>query len=128
MDQRQDEFRMDDSGATEHMTQDPAGFEDCMPETVEQHVKGASGTLLPIVGYGHLHLERIGNFEGPPRELARERVAHMPNPGKHNLFSMKRLAQSLDGPKHFYPTDAVIRPRRGGKPLTFRPLRPQNGS
>ena len=128
--QRQDEVWVGDSGATEHMTQDPSGLEDYELAPVGQRVEVAGGTHLPIAGYGSLRLlvdQGLGDFRGPARELALERVAHVPNLGQHNLLSVKRLAQSFDAPMRFYPAAAVIRPRRGGKPLIFRPLRPEYG-
>lgn len=62
------------------------------------------------------------DFKGLTRELAQERVAHVPNLGKHNLLSTKRLARVFDEPMSVYSAAAVIRRRRGGKPLIFRRL------
>ena len=43
---------MGDSGATEHMTQDPSGLEDYELAPAEQRVEGAGGCHLSIAGYG----------------------------------------------------------------------------
>lgn len=49
-----------------------------------------------------------------------ERVAHVLNVGQYNLLLMTQLIR-------FYPTTAVILPRSGGRSLTFRLPRPENG-
>lgn len=119
---------MDDSGKTEYMTQDPAWLEDYTPAPAGQRIDGSGGILLPVAGYGRLLLpvdQGIANFKGPAHVLALERVAHVPNPRKHNVFSMKRLAQSLDELIRF--DAAVIRLRSGDKSLIFRHLRLANG-
>lgn len=57
--------------------------------------------------------QRIGNFKGPTRELALERVANMPNFGQDNLLFIKRLRQSLHMPVIFHPTSVVAHSHRG---------------
>ena len=112
------------------MTQDPTGLEDYTPAPAGDRVESAGGTLLPVAGYGHLRLlvdQGNDNFTNSTRQLTLKHVAHVPNLGQHNLLSTKRLAQFFDAPMRVYPAAAVIRPRRGGKPLLFRPLRPENG-
>ena len=127
---RGSEFWANDSGATEHMTRDPLGLEDYTPAPAGERVEIAGGDFLPVTGYGRLRLQvdqSNGRFTGLTRELVLERVAHVPNLGQKNLLSTKRLTQSYDAPMRIYPAAAVIRPRRGGKSLIFRPLRPENG-
>ena len=68
-----------------------------------------------------------GGFRGPTRELTLAHVAHVPNLGNHNMTSMKRLTRVFAEPMCIYPAAAVIRPRRGGKPLIFRSLHRENG-
>lgn len=46
--QRHDEFWMENSGATEHMTHDPSGLEDFELTTAGQHMEDAGCTLLPV--------------------------------------------------------------------------------
>lgn len=121
-----DEFWVDDSSATEHMMQDPGGLEE--PGTSGKACGGRRRYPFPIAGYGCLRFpvdQGVRNVKGRARELALERVAHVPDLGQHNLFTMKRLAQSFDAPMRFYPADAGIRPRSGGKPLIFRLLEPE---
>ena len=48
--QRQDEFWVGDSGATEHMTQDPGGLEEYELAPAGQRVEGADGSHLSIAG------------------------------------------------------------------------------
>ena len=127
---RGSEFWANDSGATEHMTQDPTGLEDYTPAPAGDRVESAGGALLPVAGYGHLRLlvdRGDDHFTDSTRQFKLKHVAHVPNLGQHNLLSTKRLAQSFDAPMRIYPAAAVIHPRRGGKPLRFRPLRPENG-
>lgn len=79
--QRQDKFCVDDSGATEYMTQDPAGLEDYVPPPARQRVEGAGGIFLPVVGYRCICLlvdQVAGNVMGPTRQLVLERVTHVP--------------------------------------------------
>lgn len=69
---------MEDSGATDYMTQDPVGLKDYVPAPAGQHVQGVGGILLSVVGYGRVHLlvsQGIGNFKDPALELALKRVA-----------------------------------------------------
>lgn len=90
---------MNDSGGTEQITQDPAGLANFKPTPVGRRVEGAGGIFLPVAGYGRLCLlvdQGTRNFMGPTHELALKRVAYVPNLGKHNLISMKQLAQSFD--------------------------------
>lgn len=90
--QRQDEFWVDDHSATEYMRQDPAHFVD-VPAPVGPRVKGAGGIILSMVGCGNLCLlvnQGIGNFKSPMRDLALECIAHVPNLGQYNLLSTKR--------------------------------------
>ena len=111
------EFWANDSGVTEHMTRDPLGLEDCTPAPAGERVESAGGDFLPVTGYGRLRLQvdqSNSRFTGLTRELILERVAHVPNLGQQNLLSTKRLTQ-------------IYHPRRGGKSLIFRPLRPENG-
>lgn len=54
VDQRQNEFWVDGSGATEHMTPNPSGLEDYVPALVGQRMEGAGGILLPVAGYGRV--------------------------------------------------------------------------
>ena len=127
---RESEFWANDSGATEHMTRDPLGLEDYTPAPAGERVESVGGDFLPVTGYGRLRLQvdqSNGRFTGLTRELILELVAHVPNLGQQNLLSTKRLTQFYDAPMRIYPAAAVIRPRRGGKSLIFRPLRPENG-
>lgn len=64
-------------------------------------MEGAGGAQLPIAGHERLCLqvdERAEDVWGPERELALERVTHVPNLGLHNLLLVKRYAQSSDAP------------------------------
>lgn len=86
------------------MTQDAVGLDDYVPAPAGQLVEGASGILLPMAVCGCLYLladQGIGNAKVPTRELAFKRVECVPNLGRHNLLSVKRLAQSFDAPMRF---------------------------
>lgn len=123
------EFRVVNSDATEHMTQDPGGLEDYELSPAGQHVEGGSGSDVTTARYGRLRLlvdQGVGDFLGPARELSLKRVAHVPNLGQHNLLSVKPFVQSIDAPMRFYLVGAVIRPRSGDRPLIFHPLRSEN--
>ena len=113
------------------MTQDPTG-----PGGLHAGTRRESEWRAPVVissrcqdtgVFAYRVDQRNGRFTGLTRELVLERVAHVPNLGQQNLLSTKRLTQSYDAPMRIYPAAAVIRPRRGGKSLIFRPLRPENG-
>ena len=68
-----------------------------------------------------------GTFKGATRELTVDRVAHVPNLGRHSLLSTKRLTTAFDAPMRVYPAAATIRPRFGCKTLVFRSLCPETG-
>lgn len=124
--QRQYEFWVVDSDATECITQDPGGMEDYELAPAEQRVKDGSGFHMTTARYGRLRLlvdQGVRDVLRPARELALKRVAHVPNLGQHNLISVKPFAQSNDAPIQFYLAGAIIRPRSGGRLLIFHPLR-----
>ena len=125
-----DEFWAGDSGASESMTADDTGFEDYERAPPGDRVESAGGKFLPVAGYGRLSLlvdQGNGNFRSETQQLTLERVAHVPELGHHNLISAKALAKTLDAPMRVYPAAAVTRPRHGGKSLTFKTLRRDNG-
>lgn len=69
---------MDDSGATENITQDTAGFKHYVPATARQSVEGAGGIILPVAKNGYLYLlvdSGIEHFKAPWRL---DRAAHAP--------------------------------------------------
>ena len=68
-----------------------------------------------------------GTFKGTICELTLDHVAHVPNLGRHNLLSTKRLTTALDALMRVYPAAATIGPRFGRKTLVFRSLRPETG-
>ena len=68
-----------------------------------------------------------GTFKGATRELILDRVAHVPELGRRNQLSTKRLTTAFDAPMRVYPAAATIRPRFGRKTLGFRSLRPETG-
>lgn len=77
--QHQDEFCVDDSGVTEHMTQ---GDYELAP--LGQLVEGSCDSHLPIAGYRRqrpLVDNEVGDVHGPARDLALKRVALVPNLG-----------------------------------------------
>ena len=126
----EDEYLVEDSGATENMTQDSSNLEDCAPPPPGDEVESASGVVLPVGGYGRRRLlvdQDNGTFTGATRELTLDRVVHVPKLGRHNLFSIKRLTTGFDAPMRVYPAAATIRPRFGRKTLAFRSLRPETG-
>ena len=88
----EDEYWVADSGATENMTQDSSHLEDCKPPTPGDEVESAGGVFLPDAGYRRLRLlvdQDNDTFKGVTRELTLDRVAHVPNLGRHNLLSTK---------------------------------------
>ena len=46
-----DEFQVDNGGATENMTQDPAGLEEFVPAPEGLGVEGTSTIVFPVAGY-----------------------------------------------------------------------------
>ena len=112
------------------MTQDSSHLEDCTPPAPGDEVESACGCFLPVAGCGRLRLlvdQDNGTFEGATRELTVDRVAHVPNLGRHNLLSTKRFTTAFDAPVRVYPAAATIRPRFGCKTLVFRSLCPETG-
>ena len=112
------------------MTQDSSHLEDCTPPAPGDEVESADGCFLPVAGYGRLRLlvdQGNGTFKGATRELTVDRVAHVPNLGRHNLLSTKRFTTAFDAPMRVYPAAATIRPRFGWKTLVFRSLCPETG-
>ena len=112
------------------MTQDLSHLEDCTPPAPGDEVESAGGCFLPVARYRRLRLlvdKGNGTFKGATRELTVDRVAHVPNLGRHNLLSTKRLTTAFDAPMRVYPAAATIRPRFGCKTLVFRSLYPETG-
>ena len=75
------------------MNQDSSHLEDYTPPAPGDEVESAGGCFLPVAGYGRLRLlvdQGNGTFKGATRELTVDRVAHVPNLGRHNLLSTKR--------------------------------------
>ena len=92
---------MADSGATDYTTQDSSHLEDFPPPAPGDEVESAGGCFFPVAGYGRLRLlvdQGNGTFKGATRELTVDRVAHVPNLGRHNLLSTKRLTTAFDAP------------------------------
>ena len=52
----EDEFWVEDSGATENMTQDSSNLDDYTPPTPGDEVESAGGVSIPVAGYGRLRL------------------------------------------------------------------------
>ena len=89
------------SGATEYMTQDSFHLEDYTPPAPGHEVESAGGCFLPVAEYGRLRLlvdPGTGTFKEATRELTVDRVGHVPNLGRHNLLSTKRLTTAFDAP------------------------------
>ena len=83
------------------MTQDSSHLEDYTPPAPEDEVESADGCFLHVAGYGRLRLlvdQGNGTFKGVTRELTVDRVVHVPNLGRHNLLSTKRLTTAFDVP------------------------------
>ena len=83
------------------MTQDSSHLEDYTPPAPGDEVESAGGCFLHVAGYGRLRLlvdQGNGTFKGVTRELTVDRVAHVPNLGRHNLLSTKRLTTAFDAP------------------------------
>ena len=119
----EDEYWVADSGATENITQDASNLEDYTPPPPGEDIESANGVFLPVAGYGRLRLlvdQDNGTFKGATREL--NRVAHVPELGRHNLLSAKRLTTAFDAPMRVYPATATIEPHFGRKTLVFRSL------
>lgn len=98
---RDDEFWVADSGATEHMTSSAANLRDYHTTSTTDRVVTADGKFLPIAGYGRLHLEvdqDTGDFTGTTEDLELQRVAHVPQMDNHNLRSVTKLSKSLHAP------------------------------
>ena len=68
-----------------------------------------------------------GTYKGATRELNLDRVAHVPQLGRNNLFSAKRLTTAFDAQMRVYPAAATFRSHFGRKTLIFRSLRPETG-
>ena len=112
------------------MTQESSNLKDYTPVPPGDEVESASGSILPVTGYGRLRLlvdQDNGTFKGATRELTLDRVAHVPKLGRHNLLSTKQLRTALDALMRVYPAAAPIRPRFGRKMLVFHSLRPETG-
>ena len=117
---------MTDSAATENMTQDSSNLQDYTPAPSGDEVESAGVVFVFGPEYGRLRLlvdQDNNTFKGAMRELTTDRVAHVPNLGRHNLLSGKRLTTAFDAPMRVYPAAATIRPRFGRKSLVFRSLR-----
>ena len=93
-------------------------------EITSQRVRGY---MVPLSYRGDRLDQEDGDFRGPTRDFTLEHIALVPNVRKHNLIYTKGLTRVFDEPMRIYPTVVAIRPRRGGKPLIFRPLRRENG-
>ena len=122
---------MADSGATENLTPDPSHLEDYTLPPPGDEVESVGGVFRFVAGYERLRLladRDNGSFKGATRELTLDRVAHVPNLGRHNLLSTKRLTTAFDAPMRVYPAATTILPRFGRKTLIFRSLRPESGS
>ena len=110
----EDEYWAADSDATENMTQDLSNLEHYMPALTRDKVESAGGVSLPVAGCGHLRLlvdQDNDTLKGATRELALDRVAHVPNLGRHSLLSKKRLTAAFDAPMRVCPAAATFRPR-----------------
>ena len=114
------EYWVADSGAPENMTQDLSHLEDYTPPPPRRRGRKRRGVFLPVAGYGRLRLLM-------DQDNGIDRVAHVPNLGRHNLLSTKRPTTASDAPMRVYPAAATIRPRFGRKTLVFRSLRPKTG-
>ena len=112
-------YWVSDSGATENMTQDSSHLEDYTPPPAGDEVESAGGVFLPLARYGRLRLledQDNGTFKGATRELALDRVAHIPELGRHNLLSTNDSQQrsthrcaSTQPPPPFDPVSAARR-------------------
>ena len=126
----ENEYRVADSGATKKLTQDSFNLEDHAPPPPRDEVESAGGIFLPVAGYGRLRLlvdQDNGTFKGATRKLTLDRVAHVPELGRHNLLSTNRLTTAFDAPVRVYTAAATIRLRLGRKTHLFRSLRPETG-
>ena len=123
----ENEYWVVDSDATENMTQSSLNLKDYTPPPPGDEVESDVGVFLPVAEYGHLRLlvnQDNGTFKGATRELALDRIAHVPNLERHNLLSVKRLPSrrhnsTLFGPQdaHFsLPTPRNWSPRNQGSP------------
>ena len=83
-----------DSGATENMTPDAAGFENYEAASPGRTVEMGDGTLLLVAGYEDLRLqvEQDRADGGQARELTLRRAAHVPGL-RHNFLSAIQLTE-----------------------------------
>ena len=126
----EDEYWMADSGAAENMTQDSSNVEGYTPPPPGDEVESAGGVFHPVTKYGRIRFlvnQNNGTFKILMRGLTLNRVNHVPNLGRQNLLSAKRLKAAFDAPMRVYPAAATIRPHFGRKTLVFRSLCPEIG-
>ena len=110
------EHWISDSGATENMPPDPAGFERYETVSPGRTVEMGDGTLLPVAGYGDLCLKTKQDDAngGQTRDLMLRRAAHVPGL-RHNLFSA-----TFEQPMQLWSWAAVFRCPRDGQSVIFR--------
>lgn len=109
----------------QHITLSAGNLRDHHTTSTNDHVEIADGKLLPITGYGRVHLEAdrdTGDFTGTTKDLDLQRVAHVRQLGNHNLLSVTELDEFLHTPLQLYPIASAIRPPQGPKLLTLRKL------
>ena len=112
------------------MTQDSSNIEGYTPPPPGDEVESTGGVFRPVTKYGRIRLlvdQNNGTFKIVMRGLTLNRVDHVPNLGRQNLLSAKRLRTAFDAPMRVYPADATIRPHFGRKTLVFRSLCPETG-
>ena len=110
-----------DSGATENMTPDPAGFEIYKTAPPECTVEMGDGMLLPVAGYGDLRLKIEQDDAGgnQTRDLMLRRAANVPGL-RHNLLSAAQLSATREHPMQLWPWTAISRCPRDGQSVIFR--------
>ncbi|CAM9808817.1 unnamed protein product, partial [Ascophyllum nodosum] len=118
---RSGERWISDSGATEHMTPDPTGFERYETALPGRTVEMGDGTLLPVAGYGDLRLkiEQDDADGGQTRDLMLRRAAHVPGL-RHNLLSAAQLSAMFEHPMQLCPRAVVLRCPRDGQSVIFK--------
>ena len=88
-----------DIGVTENMTPDPTGFERYETAPPGCTVEMGDGTLLPVAGYGDLHLkiDQDDADGGQTHDLMLRRTAHVSGL-RHNLLSAAQLSATFEHP------------------------------
>ncbi|CAN0075317.1 unnamed protein product, partial [Sphacelaria rigidula] len=122
---KDEEFGVADSGATQHMTSSSAYFQEYQPASPSDQVETVDGKLLRVAGYGLLQFlvdQECGDFTGATEELELARVTYVPQLDQHKLLSATELSRAPGAPLRIYPAAAAICASQDAQSLTFRRL------